>query len=91
MLLLGSRLNERQRRHVLNAFIYRWTNENLGRARQAFSAGCQHIPEESRYPRIEPVSDEQWLADHAFHFNASGTELDHRHEHAEPAYMAEGE
>lgn len=79
MLIKGSKLSPAQRSLVLAAFPYRWTHENKRRA-HTFYGG--HVP------TMEPVSDEQWLADHAFHFIKDGSRLMANRHHAEPAYMA---
>jgi hypothetical protein len=80
MLIKGYRLNDRQRRDVLNVFGYRWTVENMPRAK---------LWTGKPWPTVTPVTDEQWLRDHAFHFVKSGTRLKAGRHYAEPAYMAD--
>jgi len=81
MLIRGDRLNERQKRMVLSAFIYRWTKDNHRREevyRGIFGK-----------PTIPLVSDAQWLKEHAFHFVRDGSRLMANRHYAEPAFMTE--
>lgn len=83
MLIRGDKLNDHQRRYVLNAFIYRWTSDSPHRERvYATAAICQR-------PTAAMVTDAQWLKAHAFHFTKDGTRLMANRSHAEPAFMAE--
>ncbi len=79
-LVRGDQLTADQKRQVLNAFIYRWTKENEVRARQLFA-------KHGGPPRIAPVTDAQWIKDHAFHMTKAG-HLQLNRRHAEPAFMA---
>lgn len=80
MLIKGSQLNLGQRAMVLERFGYRWTVENEERARRWLRGG--------RFAD-ELVSDNQWVADHAFYFIKDGSRLDARRVHAEPHYLAD--
>ena len=82
MLIKGNQLNERQRAMVLAAFPYRWTNDNPRREEFWRAANSR--------PTLPLVSDDQWLAEHAFHFTVSGEKL-LRRKYCEPAYMADPE
>jgi hypothetical protein len=75
----GSKLTRETREAVLSAYGYRWTVENQARARQWLSG---------QVPTIPPVSDSQWLAEHAFHVRKDGS-LDARRRHCEPACLAD--
>ena len=81
MLIKGRDLTDRQRRDVLAAFGYRWTDENKRRV----------IDWMGRLgtPTIPTIPDTQWLAEHAFHFLKSGIRLMANRNHAEPVYMAD--
>jgi hypothetical protein len=97
MLIRGSDLNAAQRRQVLNAFIYRWTHENARQNYRGQCPGCvQNRRPASRRQMSETewhahhlplISDEQWLAEHAFHFTADGSRLARNRQHAEPAHL----
>lgn len=78
----GSKLSPATRQEVLSAYGYRWTVENERRAREWFRAG------KAEPPTAPLVTDEEWLADHAFHVTRDGR-LDARHRHAEPACLAD--
>ena len=80
-LVRGDKLNASQKREVLSAFGYRWTTQNEGRARNWYAAG------KSEPPRAPLVSDEQWLREHAFHFNAKTGRLSLNRKRAEPVYL----
>ena len=82
MLIKGENLNPRQQSIVLNAFGYRWTVENEGRARNWLNDNTPTNPSKS---------DKQWLADHAFHFIKDGSRMDARMSYCEPAFMADGD
>lgn len=81
MLIKGLNLNSEQRRQVLSAFIYRWTTDNPHR-----DFAWQNVQGQ---PQIDPISDEQWLADHAFHFVKDGSRLMVNRHYVEPAFMAD--
>ena len=82
MLIRGDKLNSQQKAHVLAAFVFRWTTENYKRAYR-----CPHcnllkiefdrIECRQHHPTIGLISDEEWLARHAFHFVADGSRLQH--------------
>jgi len=74
-LIKGENLTPEQKRHVLNAYIYRNTFENKERS-QRLNPTCKIY-----------VSDAQWINEHAFYFNNDGS-LSGRHKHCEPAYLA---
>lgn len=74
MLIKGQNLTSRQKSIVLNAFIYRNTIENHSR------------PDGIRQ---EPVTDEQWIQEHAFHFIKDGSRLMANIHFCEPHYMAD--
>lgn len=67
MLIKGTNLNTRQRQQVLGAFIYRWTTGNERREEVYKTV--------SSSPTIPLQTDEQWLAEHAFHFLKNGSRL----------------
>lgn len=78
MLVIGTNLKQSTKRAVLRAFIYRPTIEN-------------HYP--SRNPcnaTIPPVTDAEWLAQHAFYVTKNG-DLAGRPNYCEPAFMAQTE
>lgn len=76
----GDQLNPTAKREVLASYVHRWTTGNTQRERSW--ANVQGAP------TIPLVSDEQWLADHAFWVRNDGT-LARNRRHAEPAYMAQ--
>lgn len=80
MLIKGCELSEYTKRQVLNAYGYRWTNENYQRAVKWY--------DNLGMPRIELQTDEQWLNDHAFYVTKRG-DLDRRYRYCEPAYIAD--
>jgi hypothetical protein len=69
----GSKLSPALQARVLKHFIYRWTHENT-----------PPIPASMR-PRVQPVSDAEWLRTHAFYLTLTG-ELDRRRNYCEPFY-----
>lgn len=77
-LIKGNKLNADQKRQVLAAYIHRWTVENpnpcIIKRRQGMT--------------IPLLTDEQWLAEHAFYFTKSGR-LALNRRHCEPAFMAD--
>jgi len=79
-LVKGTELSETLKQEVLNSYIYRWTKENEGKARQAMGINS---------PKIPPISDAEWLEQHAFYVTNDGSRLDARRRHCEPAYLAE--
>ena len=60
-LIKGKDLSPKQIKHVKSAFIYRWTVENRERA---LACGIAN--------NSNPVSDEQWILEHAFYFKNDG-------------------
>ena len=84
MLTKGIDLSSQARAEVLNAFGYRWTVENEQRAREWYRAGGQ------KPPSMRLVTDEEWLADHAFYVTKSGRLAWNRHR-VVPSYMAESQ
>lgn len=95
-LIAGNQLNESQKRHVLAAYVYRWTTDNRQRT-QAYSCKLCDIrtPYENKessnghtHPTIPLISDEQWLSAHAFYVKANG-EIADRPGRCEPVYLAE--
>lgn len=76
----GDKLPYNLQQEVLRKYIYRWTSGNT--QRESAWAGV------SGKPRIPLITDAQWLKEHAFHVTKKG-ELDLRHHHAEPHYMAD--
>jgi hypothetical protein len=95
-LIRGDQLNDQQRQLVLNAFVHRWTRENPHRTQVYKCDKCDinepYVNEESAeghsHPTIPLQSDEQWLAEHAFHFVKDGSRLVPRR-FAEPAFLAD--
>ena len=102
-LVRGDRLNREQRRHVLAAYMYRWTTGNVRRAEAYGTCPCCGVPgglpeptlrDESRmacrqhHPVIALQTDEEWLREHAFWVKKNG-EMSVQRTHAEPAYMTE--
>ena len=81
MLIKGKNLTDKQRKEVLNTFGYRWTVEN--KSRSSFWHGIHGKP------TMELQSDEDWLAEHAFHFVKDGSRLCFNRHHAEPHYLAD--
>ena len=81
MLIKGSNLSPAQRRMVLDAFVYRWTSENPQRERAWANATSR--------PTVPLVSDDEWIAAHAFHFTTDGSRLMRNRQHAEPSFLAD--
>lgn len=81
MLIKGDKLNQEQRKQVLESFGYRWTSDN--RRREDWWRGIKG------QPTMPLVSDDQWLKEHAFHFTSDGKRLKARPRYCEPAYLAE--
>lgn len=79
-LIKGENLTPEQKKQVLSAFVYRWTVENMNRAKIAYKNLSS--------PSIEPIPDSQWLAEHAFYFRKDGR-LANSPRHCVPVYMAE--
>jgi hypothetical protein len=68
----GSQLPYRLQREVLNAYGYRWTVENMPRARQWYGSLGK--------PTINPISDSDWLACTDFFVTRKGElSLKHRY------------
>jgi hypothetical protein len=97
-LIRGDRLTVTQRRMVLNMFVYRWTIENSQR-KVAWGTcpvcktpgglpGSTNIECRQYHPTIPLQSDQQWLSEHAFWFNANDT-ISRAHSYAEPAYLSD--
>ena len=80
MLIKGNKLNSQQRAEVLRAYVNRWTIENKDTMRN-WRPEC--------LPTIAPVTDEEWLAEHAFHFLKDGSRLMMNRGYAEPHYLAD--
>ncbi len=76
-LITGDKLNAYTRAEVLRAYTYRLTIENGYPARNPCGA------------TVPPISDAQWLAEHAFWVTNSGR-LALNRTHAEPAYILKG-
>lgn len=83
-LIKGSDLNAAQRAEVLRAFVYRWTVENGHRANVWGRSGLTP-------PAMPLQSDDEWLAEHAFHFLNDGSRLAGNIRFAEPSYLADDE
>jgi len=83
-LIKGDQLTPSQQREVLRADIFagRWTKENYERAK--VWEHSSNIPDLSDVP----VSDKQWLSNHAFYILPDG-HLAHKPAYCEPAYMAD--
>ena len=74
----GTELNQKQIEIVKSAFGYRWTHENLNRAKSWYrNLGL---------PEMQPESDTEWLASHAFQFTNNGLRLGTSH-HCQPIYL----
>ena len=76
----GTDLSPAAQKEVLNSYNYRWTKENTQRDAVWEKMGSK--------PTIPLISDQQWLAEHAFKVKNDGS-LDSRSRHANPHYMAE--
>ena len=91
MLIRGDKLNFAQRRQVLSTYVYRWTIGN-GQLRSAYK--CPHcdlkkidfdrVECRQHHPTIKLVTDDEWLAQHAFYFVKDGSRLMVNRKHAEP-------
>lgn len=77
-LIPGKDLTPRQRQIVLSAFGYRWTTDNLNRARNWHGVDGK--------PTVPLITDEQWLRKYSFYFTADGVSLAPRCHFAEPYY-----
>lgn len=92
MLINGSDLNDRQKKLVLAAFIYRWTTGNAMRTVAYRCHLCDinkpYANEKSSEGHLHPttalISDEEWLRKHAFHFVQDGSRLSLNKNFAEP-------
>jgi len=97
MLIKGSTLNAKQREQVRAAFVHRHTVENG----QRFAEGCtlchyrgdsltgKTLAEWHAY-HVPETTDDQWIADHAFHFVRDGSRLHARRNVAERAQTLAG-
>lgn len=74
----GTDLLPETRRQVLRAFTYRLTFENGYPRRNPCKA------------RVEPITDAEWLAAHAFYTRKDGA-LDGRMHYCEPAFLADND
>lgn len=74
VLIRGDRLNERQRRQVLAAFVHRNTVEK---------------PDPRQGIRQRKEMDAEWLAAHSFWFINDGSRLAANVKHCEPAFLTE--
>ncbi len=81
-LITGDKLTSDNRRAVLASYVWRWTHENLATATAAYSK-LKGGP-----PTMQPVSDAQWLREHAFYVNKDGS-LNRRRRYAEPRWMVD--
>jgi len=68
--VFGNKLSLKLQRQVLNAFGYRWTFENMTRAKQWYRG--------LGLPAIPPTTDAQWLACTEFWVTDKG-ELSRKH------------
>ena len=78
-LIKGADLSPRQTEQVLSNFIYRWTSGNNARQRVWHGIAGK--------PTIALITDNQWLAEHAFWFINSGSRLALNRKYAEPHYL----
>jgi hypothetical protein len=96
-LVKGPELPPDLKADVLRCFVHRWTHEN---AKQTYGGRCPACVQRAPDPlevngvpwheyHVPLVSDAEWLAAHAFYVTRDGR-LSSRHNHAEPAYLAEG-
>ena len=77
MLIKGKDLTSRQAEMVKSAYVHRLTHENNYPAHNPCNA------------TVKPITDEQWIKDHAFHFIKDGSRLMANRNHCEPVYMAD--
>lgn len=78
-LVRGDKLNAEQIQEVKRQFVLRWTADN-GQRVSAWRG--------MDTPKMPLVSDEKWLADHAFYINENGR-LSASKSYCEPHYLAE--
>jgi hypothetical protein len=78
-LVRGTDLSPQAREQVLSRFVYRWTADNPEREAAWRNLSQPKLP-------FRNVSDEDWLASHAFHVRDDGL-LDERYGHAESAAL----
>ena len=93
----GNKLTVAQRQQVLAAFVHRWTFENArqsykgqcpGRVQQRQCGGAMVVQGTPLHLYHRPlVSDEQWLAEHAFYVTKDGR-LAARPSRCEPVLLA---
>jgi hypothetical protein len=83
-LIKGNKLTAEQRKLVLQAFPYRHTIENTSREKFFYdnSVGLFHMP------KMERITDKEWLKQNAFYFVNSGKRLA-KIGHCEPSYLAD--
>ena len=94
-LVLGSRLPYQLQQEVLRRYIYRWTVDNLDRARVYRCPVCEvpggdpsgDVACRQYHPTIPLITDAEWLATHSFEVTKDGR-LSARQHHAEPGFMA---
>lgn len=93
-LVKGTDLPYNLQAEVLRSYVHRWTHEN---ARQTYGGQCpackQGKPESMTLEKwhayhVPLVTDQEWLAAHAFYVTKAG-KLDARRHHAEPSYLVE--
>lgn len=97
-LVKGSNLSTPLRQEVLSQYIHRWTHEN---ATQTYGGKCPACAQRDfrttnmtqkqwHEYHVALITDEQWLAEHAFHVTRR-CKLNLNRRHAEPAYLADSE
>jgi hypothetical protein len=93
-LIAGKDLTPEMRKQVENAFVYRWTSDNPHRIQNYSCSQCDIADpyvnevhaEGHSHPTVPLITDDQWIAEHAFHF--TNREKLRPREFAEPAYLA---
>lgn len=80
MLIKGIDLNPKQKQQVLATFVHRCTYEN-GLTMQSWKL-C-------KTNKQYMLSDNDWLAEHAFYFIKDGSRLSAKHKQCEPSFMAD--
>ena len=97
-LIKGDKLNDKQRREVLERFVHRWTHEN---AKQTYGGRCPACEQRRLTGGTDDVNgvpwhdyhqplttDAEWLAAHAFYVTKKGKFARNRH-FAQPAFLAD--
>jgi len=97
-LVRGDRLTAAVRKHVLAAFVHRWTHDN---ARQTYNGRCPACVQQRQCGgnmtvegkpwhecHVALVTDDEWLREHAFYVTTTGT-LSARHRRCEPAFLTD--